>query len=161
MALLAGCTHGRRPGAVADGVVRTRRPAPTVRTVVAVAYPRFDDSDPHDWTSDARHGSYAVHGTDVSKYQTSVDWHDAKAAGISFAFIKATEGGDRVDDNFAEHWRSAKAAGVPRGAYHFYYFCRTGRRSRRAGSSATCRATARRCRRCSTWSGTRSRRPAS
>ena len=68
-----------------------------------------------------------MHGTDVSKYQTSVAWRDAKASGISFAFIKATEGGDRVDDNFAEHWRSAKAAGVPRGAYHFYYFCRTGR----------------------------------
>ena len=48
----------------------------------------------------------------------------AKASGISFAFIKATEGGDRVDDYFDEHWRSAKAAGVPRGAYHFYYFCR-------------------------------------
>ena len=66
-----------------------------------------------------------MHGTDVSKYQTSIAWHDAKATGISFAFIKATEGGDRVDDNFAEHWRRAKAAGVPRGAYHFYYFCRT------------------------------------
>ena len=25
---------------------------------------------------------------------------------------------------FAEHWRSTKAAGVPRAAYHFYYFCR-------------------------------------
>ena len=68
--------------------------------------------------------SYPVHGTDVSKYQTSVGWSDAKAAGISFAFVKATEGGDRVDDNFAENWQRAKAAGVPRSAYHFFYFCR-------------------------------------
>ena len=60
----------------------------------------------------------------MSKYQSSVDWHKAKASGISFAFIKATEGGDRIDDYFAEHWRGTKAAGVPRSAYHFYYFCR-------------------------------------
>lgn len=38
--------------------------------------------------------------------------------------IKATEGGDRVDDLFAEHWSNARAHGIPRGAYHFYYFCR-------------------------------------
>src|SRR4051812_40531890 len=66
----------------------------TTSTAVAVAYPRFDDHDPHNWRSNAP-WNYAVHGTDVSKYQTSVGWADAKAAGISFAFLKATEGGDR------------------------------------------------------------------
>ena len=95
----------------------------TSTATVSVAYPRFDDNDPHDWRSSAP-WNYAVHGTDVSKYQTSIAWHDAKSAGISFAFVKATEGGDRVDDNFHDNWRRAKAAGVPRGAYHFYYFCR-------------------------------------
>ncbi len=43
---------------------------------------------------------------------------------VSFAFIKATEGGDRVDDYFHRNWNAAKVAGVARGAYHFYYFCR-------------------------------------
>ena len=84
--------------------------------------PRFADSKPHEWDSGAP-WNYAVHGTDVSKYQTSVDWPAAKASGISFAFIKATEGGDRFDDYFNEHWRRTKAAGVPRAAYHFFYFC--------------------------------------
>ena len=56
---------------------------------------------------------YAVHGTDVSKYQTSIDWHKAKANGVSFAFIKATEGGDRIDSYFDEHW-----AGPRQPAYH-------------------------------------------
>jgi lysozyme len=89
----------------------------------SVLHPRFGDNDPHQWgTRTPFH--YAVHGTDVSKYQTSIDWAKAKASGISFAFIKATEGGDRLDDRFAEHWRGAGNAGVPRGAYHFYYFCR-------------------------------------
>ena len=86
--------------------------------------PRFGDRDPHIWKARTP-WHYAVHGTDVSKYQRSIDWDKARASGISFAFIKATEGGDRVDDYFAEHWRGARAAGVARGAYHFYYFCRT------------------------------------
>jgi lysozyme len=85
--------------------------------------PRFQDRDPHEWTGRAP-WHYAVHGTDVSKYQTSIDWQQVKASGISFAFIKATEGGDRVDDYFGEHWRGAKSVGIPRAAYHFYYFCR-------------------------------------
>ena len=90
---------------------------------VAVRAPRFEDSKPHTWESGAP-WTYAVHGTDVSKYQTAVDWHRARANGISFAFVKATEGGDRLDTMFAEHWRGTRAAGIPRAAYHFFYFCR-------------------------------------
>ncbi|ADZ66535.1 family 25 glycosyl hydrolase [Brucella melitensis] len=67
---------------------------------------------------------YPIHGTDVSKYQSDVDWSAVRASGISFAFIKATEGGDRVDERFNEHWSGTREARLPRGAYHFYYFCR-------------------------------------
>lgn len=70
--------------------------------------------------------AHPIKGIDVSKYQGPVDWRSVRASGVAFAYIKATEGGDRVDDRFAENWAAAKAAGVPRGAYHFYYFCRTG-----------------------------------
>ncbi|MFC7053540.1 GH25 family lysozyme [Hansschlegelia quercus] len=69
---------------------------------------------------------HAIKGIDVSKYQGPIDWSAVRAAGTSFAYLKSTEGGDRIDDRFAENWAAAKAAGVPRGAYHFYYFCRTG-----------------------------------
>ena len=71
-----------------------------------------------------RSAEFAVHGIDVSKYQGNIDWEQVKDAGVSFAFIKATEGGDRVDSKFAYNWAAAKAAGVPRGAYHFVYWCR-------------------------------------
>jgi lysozyme len=47
------------------------------------------------------------------------------ANNISFAYIKATEGGDHSDPEFYNHWTAAERAGLPRGAYHFYYFCRT------------------------------------
>jgi lysozyme len=69
---------------------------------------------------------HPIKGIDVAKYQGSVDWASVRDAGASFAYVKATEGGDRIDDRFAENWAGAKAAGLPRGAYHFYYFCRTG-----------------------------------
>lgn len=90
---------------------------------VAATNPRFADNDPHDWT-DVHPARYAVHGIDVSKYQGEVDWKKAQRSGVAFAFIKATEGGDRVDDRFKENWAAARRAGVARGAYHFFYFCR-------------------------------------
>jgi lysozyme len=67
---------------------------------------------------------YAVHGIDVSKYQGEIDWASVKASGVRFAWIKATEGGDVVDTKFAQNWFLSKAAGIPRGAYHFVYWCR-------------------------------------
>lgn len=88
-----------------------------------VTHPRYGDNDPHEWEGKAP-WEYAVHGIDVSKYQNEIDWGRAKRAGIAFAFIKATEGGDRVDDRFRENWDASRRAGILRGAYHFYYFCR-------------------------------------
>ncbi|MGB7127385.1 MAG: GH25 family lysozyme [Methylovirgula sp.] len=67
---------------------------------------------------------FEIHGIDVSKYQGDIDWNTVRASGVKFAWIKATEGGDYVDEKFAQNWAEAKAAGVPRGAYHFTYWCR-------------------------------------
>jgi lysozyme len=68
--------------------------------------------------------NYPVRGIDVSRYQGTIDWPAAARSGVRFAYIKATEGGDRADDRFDVNWRQARAAGIPTGAYHFYYFCR-------------------------------------
>lgn len=89
----------------------------------AVVRPAFSDSRPHPAATIARH-RYPVHGIDVARFQTSVDWHQARAHGVNFAFIKATEGGDMVDPMFRDHWQGAARAGVRRGAYHFFYHCR-------------------------------------
>lgn len=85
--------------------------------------PRFADFDPHPWEGRGPN-SYAIHGLDVARFQEEIDWRTARRAGISFAFIKATEGGDLRDPMFDKHWDGARRAGVRRGAYHFYYFCR-------------------------------------
>lgn len=59
-------------------------------------------------------------GIDVSVHSGVVDWTKVAAAGHGFAILKATEGVDLADSAFHSHWREAAAAGLVRGAYHFY-----------------------------------------
>jgi len=59
-------------------------------------------------------------GIDVSKWQGAVNWAEVKAAGVAFAFARATYGTTTVDNEFAANWRAMRAAGVTRGAYHFF-----------------------------------------
>lgn len=92
---------------------------------VGGAVPALGDSAPHVWTSGHPY-NHEVHGVDVSRYQGGVDWDAARRAGVSFAFLKATEGADHSDPAFRTYWAQTRAAGIPRGAYHFYYFCRSG-----------------------------------
>jgi lysozyme len=91
--------------------------------VGAIPPPRFGDNDPQDFGARGPH-TYAIHGIDVSKWQGDIDWPAVRSSGVSFAFIKATEGGDRLDDRFMEYWAGSRQAGIPRSGYHFFYFCR-------------------------------------
>jgi GH25 family lysozyme M1 (1,4-beta-N-acetylmuramidase) len=50
------------------------------------------------------------------------------ADNVAFAYIKATEGADHVDTRFDYNWREAEAAGLYRGAYHFFTLCQPGAR---------------------------------
>jgi len=62
-----------------------------------------------------------AHGIDVSHYQGTVVWDKVKESGVSFAFAKATGGIYDTDPQFKNNWAGMKAAGVIRGAYHFYH----------------------------------------
>jgi lysozyme len=66
------------------------------------------------------------YGVDVSNHQGEIDWHRVARDDIEFAYIKATEGGDFVDESFDRNWAGAAAAGLDRGAYHFFTLCRPG-----------------------------------
>ena len=50
---------------------------------------------------------------------------EAPGQGANFVYIKATDGGDHLDPMFRKNWRAAGKAGLKRGAYHFFYWCRT------------------------------------
>ncbi|MEJ7558328.1 MAG: glycoside hydrolase family 25 protein [Pedobacter sp.] len=67
---------------------------------------------------------HSVHGIDVSSYQGKIDWKMVKAmrdddVGVTFAFIKATEGMFKVDPYFQRNWREAPKSGIICGAYHY------------------------------------------
>ena len=69
---------------------------------------------------------YPVRGVDISHYEGAIAWETVKLDGLSFVYIKATEGGDGVDAKFADNWQGATNAGLLKGAYHFYNFCKGG-----------------------------------
>jgi len=72
------------------------------------------------------YSTYPVRGVDVSHHQGRIDWVALRGAGMRFAYIKSSEGADHVDTEFARNWAGARAAGVTRGAYHFFTFCSPG-----------------------------------
>jgi lysozyme len=67
---------------------------------------------------------YPVRGIDVSHHQGPIRWGAVARDGISFAYMKASEGGDLRDPRFAENWAAASRAGLRVGAYHYFTFCR-------------------------------------
>ena len=84
--------------------------------------PKFADYDPQDFGY-RRPESYPIHGIDVSRWQTDIDWHKLHKSKIRFAFYQSDRGGDHLDTLFQKHWNNAARARMPRAAYHFYYFC--------------------------------------
>ncbi len=89
-----------------------------------VFYPDFQISIP---------GGYKIHGIDVSKYQSVINWKevremDADGIKIGFAFIKATEGVGNVDNQFRRNWLKAEEQNICKGAYHFFIAGKNGRR---------------------------------
>lgn len=76
------------------------------------------------WRPELRPGE--TYGVDVSHHQGAIDWPRVAGHRIAFAYVKATEGATHVDTRFRENWAGARAAGVERGAYHFFTLCAPG-----------------------------------
>ena len=81
-----------------------------------IFYPNFQIEIPN---------GYEIHGIDVSRYQSTINWKevkqmDEKGIKIGFAFIKATEGTSIVDEQFRRNWIEAESQDMPKGAYHFF-----------------------------------------
>ncbi len=58
-------------------------------------------------------------GIDISHWQGRVDWARVRTDGVTFAFMKATEGTSYADPTLTTNWAGAEAAGIYRAAYHF------------------------------------------
>ncbi len=128
---MSGVTAERRPADLPNRDARRRRRrrwpwlilavvavlAAVAAAIAFVWFPRYRPS--------LRQGER--YGLDVSHHQGVIDWARVAADDMSFAYIKATEGGDHVDGRFVENWERAAVAGVERGAYHFFTLCTPGR----------------------------------
>ena len=64
--------------------------------------------------------TYPIRGIDVSHHNGYIDWKRVAEHGITFAFIKATEGSDWIDSRFSENWKNANEHGITTGAYHYF-----------------------------------------
>jgi lysozyme len=76
---------------------------------------------------------YKIHGIDVSKYQSDIDWQAVKrmqqnGVRIGFVYIKATEGVGNVDKQFRYNWLKAMQQNIYEGAYHYFIAGKSGKR---------------------------------
>lgn len=102
-----------------------RRPVATAALLKPdlISRRRFRDAKPINFGKSSPR-KLAVHGVDVSRWQGVIDWERLRSQGANFAYIKATDGGDHLDPMFRTNWSGAHKAGLRRGAYHFFYWCR-------------------------------------
>ncbi|KXK42927.1 MAG: lysozyme [Bacteroidetes bacterium OLB11] len=68
---------------------------------------------------------YEIHGIDVSRYQSEIDWGQVvkmrdRGQKISFVIIKSTEGLRLKDPHFEYNWEKSKANKLIRGAYFYF-----------------------------------------
>ena len=62
-----------------------------------------------------------VHGIDLSHYQGEVFWETVgENTKMAYVYLKATEGGDRIDDRFERNIFLAHRYGLKVGSYHFF-----------------------------------------
>ncbi|WP_322937420.1 glycoside hydrolase family 25 protein [Nocardioides bizhenqiangii] len=65
-------------------------------------------------------------GVDASHHQGAIDWNAVANDGVSFAYLKATEGTTYTDPTFAGHRAAAQDAGLEVGGYHYFQLCSPG-----------------------------------
>ena len=61
-----------------------------------------------------------IAGVDASYAQPSVDWASLRSQGVRFGIVKATDGTQTLDTQFASNWSGMHANGIVRGAYHYF-----------------------------------------
>ena len=59
-------------------------------------------------------------GVDVSEYDATVNWPEARDAGIVFAIARVSDGLDFPDPYFDSNWADIKSVGMIRGVYQFF-----------------------------------------
>ena len=121
---LTAKTKKRRPKARVQAVSKkkkaTRRTSvkPAPRPVVPVYDEDGDEVNPYLMCEDT---CDHVHGIDLSHYQGQVFWETVgENTKMAYVYLKATEGGDRIDSYFERNIDLAHRYGLKVGSYHFF-----------------------------------------
>jgi lysozyme len=98
---------------VAKKPTRRKAVAPRPRPVV-----NLEDGDPYIMCEDT---CEHVHGIDLSHYQGEVFWETVGGhTKMAYVYLKATEGGDRIDSRYERNIELAHRYGLKVGSYHFF-----------------------------------------
>lgn len=121
---LTAKTKKRRPKARVQAVSKkkkaTRRTSvkPAPRPVEPVYDEDGDEVNPYLMCEDT---CDHVHGIDLSHYQGEVFWETVgENTKMAYVYLKATEGGDRIDSYFERNIDLAHRYGLKVGSYHFF-----------------------------------------
>lgn len=99
----------RRSKARTHRVVKKRRTPVRKPTIHENPYMQCEDTCQH------------VHGIDLSHYQGEVFWETVGDNGhTAYVYLKATEGGDRIDPRYESNIEMAHRHGLKVGSYHFF-----------------------------------------
>lgn len=120
--VLAGCGNGA-------GTSPVTQPAPTTSSGVSSPTPSAKASPTAaatPTTTGPSESEPTLEGIDASHHKGPIDWAQVADAGITFAYLKATEGTGFTDPRFAEHRREAARQGIEVSGYHYFQLCSDG-----------------------------------
>ena len=124
VAILLGagaCSSSSTPGRL-DAPAEPGTP-PVTATTSPAPTPRRTDTRPGTQTPARTAPRPRERGVDVSHHQGPIDWSRVAGDGISFAYLKATEGSTFTDPALSANWAGARSAGLRVGGYHYYTLC--------------------------------------
>jgi len=100
---------------------KARAKTKVVRPAVQAAPdPRLNDPDYNPYLQ-CEDTCNHVHGIDLSRYQGDVFWETVgDNSKMAYVYLKATEGGDRIDPKFERNINLAHRYGLKVGSYHFF-----------------------------------------
>ena len=102
-----------RKKTAAKSTARRRTAAPQPQIVT-----NLDDYNPYILCEDT---CEHVHGIDLSHYQGEVFWETVgQHTKMAYVYLKATEGGDRIDARYERNIELAHRYGLKVGSYHFF-----------------------------------------
>lgn len=91
----------------------------TTKKIVPID-PRLNDPD-YDPYLQCEDTCGHVHGIDLSHYQGQVFWETVgENTKTTYVYLKATEGGDRIDERYERNIELAHRYGLKVGSYHFF-----------------------------------------